>query len=125
MNAPFVLCCVFSALLACPGFAQNAEADAAAPSNQTSISPAAVSKLAAALAAALANKEARTKFDAAPFSAAAAPAVFRASRWEWQATAGYGKGDLRATVSFREDGSDPKVRIQTLVNETSASSKLQ
>ena len=83
----------------------------------------AVSKLAAALAAAYANCEARKRFDAEPFSAVASPAILREKRWLWKATAGYGKGDLRATVSFNDDGSAPKVHIENLVNEAVRSIK--
>ena len=76
-----------------------------------------VSKLAATLAATLANNQARKQFDATPFSASTADATFHGDHWQWQSTVGYGKGDLRATVSFKPDGSEPKVEIVALVNE--------
>ena len=72
---------------------------------------------AATLGSRLANEEAKKKFDAEPFAPNKAKAVFRADRWGWQATAGYGKGDLRATVSFRQDNSEPQVEVVRLVNE--------
>ena len=72
---------------------------------------------AATLGSKLANEEARRKFDAEPFAPDKARAVLRADRWVWQATAGYGKGDLRATVSFRQDESEPQVEVVRLVNE--------
>ena len=76
-----------------------------------------VSKHAATLAANLANDQGRKQFDATPFSALTDKATFRGDHWQWQSTVGYGKGDLRATVSFRSDGSEPKVEIMELVNE--------
>ncbi|MDQ3624144.1 MAG: hypothetical protein M3463_16930 [Verrucomicrobiota bacterium] len=76
-----------------------------------------VSKLAATLAATLANKEAKRKADVEPFSPSSATAVFRGDRWEWQATVGYGKGDMVAIVSFAQDGSEQKVDVKLLVNE--------
>jgi hypothetical protein len=76
-----------------------------------------VSKLAATLAATLANDQARKQFDATPFSALTDKATFRGDHWQWQSTVGYGKGDLRATVSFKPDGSGSKVEIVALVNE--------
>ena len=79
-----------------------------------------VSKLAATLAATLANNEAKMQFGVMPFSATKADATFHGDHWQWQSTVGYGKGDLRATVSFKQDGSQPKVEIVTLVNETSS-----
>ena len=75
------------------------------------------SKLAATLGASLANKESKNRFDTEPFRPDAAQAIFRGDHWEWQATAGFGKGDLRATVTFGQDGSEPKVEIATLANE--------
>ena len=78
-----------------------------------------VAKLAATLATTLANNEAKKRFDTEPFLLTNTTATFHGDRWEWQATAGYGKGDLRATVSFKQDGSEPKVEITTLVNERS------
>ena len=82
-----------------------------------------VSKLAATLAATLANNEAKKRFDVTPFSASTADATFHGDHWQWQSTVGYGKGDLRATVSFKQDGSEPKVEIVTLVNERGDVSK--
>ena len=76
-----------------------------------------VSKLAATLAATLANNEAKKRFDVTPFSASTADATFHGDHWQWQSTVGYGKGDLRVTVSFKQDGAEPKVEIVTLVNE--------
>jgi hypothetical protein len=76
-----------------------------------------VSKLAATLAAALANNEAKKRFDAEPFSPSAAPATLHGDRWEWQAIVSHGKGDLQAAISFKQDGSEPKVAINQLVNE--------
>jgi len=78
-----------------------------------------VSKLAATLAATLANNEAKKRFDVTPFSASTADATFHGDHWQWQSTVGYGKGDLRVTVSFKQDGSEPKVEIVALVNERS------
>lgn len=78
---------------------------------------ASMSKLAATLGASLANREAQRQFNTEPFLPDAAPAVFRDDHWEWEATVGHGKGDLRATLSFGRDGSEPKVKIATLVNE--------
>jgi hypothetical protein len=76
-----------------------------------------VRKLAAAFAAALANGEARKRFNVEPFSAANARAIFHGDHWEWKATVGYGKGDLQATVSFAQDGSQQKIEILPLTNE--------
>jgi hypothetical protein len=76
-----------------------------------------VRKLAATFAATLANAEARKRFNAEPFSAANAKAIFHGDQWEWKARVGYGKADLEATVSFSEDGSQPKVEILPLTNE--------
>ena len=75
-----------------------------------------ISKLAATLAATLANQESKRKFSAEPFTANAAKAIFRDNRWQWNATVGYGKGDLQVTVSFKQDGSDPRIEIAKLVN---------
>jgi tRNA A-37 threonylcarbamoyl transferase component Bud32 len=69
---------------------------------------------AARLAASLANFEASREFDVAPFEASQGAPVFSDSRWQWQATAGYGRGDLQAVVSFTKAGSDPKVHLQIL-----------
>jgi hypothetical protein len=82
-----------------------------------------VSKLAATLAATLANKEAKRMVDVEPFSPTDAPAVFRGDHWEWRATVGYGKGDMVATISFGQDGSGRKVDIRLLVNELSSRRK--
>ena len=76
-----------------------------------------VRKLAATMAAMLANTEAKKRFKVEPFSAASAKAVFHGNRWEWKATVGYGKGDLQATVSFEQDGSQPRVEVIPLTNE--------
>ena len=76
-----------------------------------------VGKLAATMAATLANSEAKKKFKVEPFSPSNAKAVFHGDRWEWKATVGYGKGDLQATVSFAQDGSQQKVEILPLTNE--------
>jgi hypothetical protein len=69
---------------------------------------------AARLAASLANFEASREFDVAPFEASQGAPVFSDGRWQWQATAGYGRGDLQAVVSFTKAGSDPKVHLQIL-----------
>jgi hypothetical protein len=82
-----------------------------------------VSKLAATLAAALANSEAKKRFDAEPFSPSAAQATLHGDRWEWYAIVSHGKGDLQATISFKQDGSEPKVAINQLVNELKHSVK--
>jgi hypothetical protein len=111
--------CLLAVCLAPNAIAQKSQAD---PLPATSVDQAAVSKLAATLAAALANNETRQKFNTEPFSAIKGQAILRGTRWEWRASAGYGKGDLQAIVSFREDGSEPKVHIQTLVNEGGRSS---
>jgi hypothetical protein len=76
-----------------------------------------VGKLAAAFAATLANGEAKKRFNVEPFSATNAKAIFRGDRWEWKARVGYGKGDLQATVSFAQDGSQQNVEILPLTNE--------
>jgi len=76
-----------------------------------------VPKLAAALAATLANREAKKKFDSEPFSPSSADAILRGGHWEWQANVGYGKGDLRATVSFQQDGTQQKVEVIRTVDE--------
>jgi len=47
-------------------------------------------------------------------------AVFRGDRWDWRATVGYAKGDMVATISFAQDGSEQKVDIKLLVNELSS-----
>lgn len=119
MTAQYLVLCLLAAFLAPSLISQKSQAD---PLPDTTVDQAPVSKLAATLAAALANNETRKKFDTEPFSAIKGQAVLRGNRWEWQASAGYGKGDLHATVSFREDGSEPKVQIQTLVNEGGRSS---
>jgi hypothetical protein len=114
--ATCLLFCLLSAVLARSLHAQEFQPpDALSAEGRVDVR--AVSKLAAALAAAYANSEARKRFNAEPFSATASPAILRKNRWLWKATAGYGKGDLRVTVSFNDDGSDPKVDIENLVNE--------
>jgi hypothetical protein len=72
---------------------------------------------AARLAATLANFEARRQFDAAPFGASLDTPKLSDGRWKWEATAGYGKGDLQVVVTFTKAGSNPKVSIQPLVLE--------
>ena len=76
-----------------------------------------MAKLAATLAATLANLEAKKKFDSQPFSPTSADATLQGGRWQWQANAGYGKGDLCATVSFQQDGTQQKVDVIRTVNE--------
>ena len=76
-----------------------------------------VAKLAATLAATLANREAKKKFDSERFSATSADATLQGGRWEWRANAGYGKGDLCATVSFQQDGTQQKVEVIRTVDE--------
>jgi len=70
---------------------------------------------AAHMAALLANSEAKLRFDAAPFDASQDTPKFAQGRWRWEATAGYGKGDLQAIVSFTQTGSNPGVLVQRLV----------
>ena len=87
------------------------------PIGQVYLDPDIVGKLAATMAAMLANIEAKKRFNVEPFSAASAKAVFHGNRWEWKATVGYGKGDLQAIVSFAQDGAQPKVEIMPLTSE--------
>jgi hypothetical protein len=70
---------------------------------------------AARLAASLANAEAKREFGWAPFTPAQDIPMFSKGRWEWRATAGHGKGDLQAIVSFTQTGSKAEVRLQTLI----------
>jgi len=70
---------------------------------------------AARLAALLANSEAKRQFGTAPFDPLQETGTFSEGRWSWQATVGYGKGDLQAVVSFSKTGSKPQIRVQTLV----------
>jgi hypothetical protein len=72
---------------------------------------------AARLAVALANSEAKRQFGAAPFGASQDTPTLDNGYWHWQATTGYGKGDLQAVVSFTQAGSKPEVWLQTLVLE--------
>jgi beta-lactamase regulating signal transducer with metallopeptidase domain len=70
---------------------------------------------AARLAASLANSEAERQFDRAPFRPAQDAPTLSKGRWSWQATVGFGKGDLQAEVSFSRTGSEPKVWLKTLI----------
>ena len=72
---------------------------------------------AARLAASLANSEAKRRFNATPFTASQDTPTLSNGRWSWRATAGYGKGDLQAIVSFTPTGSKPEIRIQMLTLE--------
>jgi hypothetical protein len=67
------------------------------------------------LAASLANKNARQFYNVAPFTQSQGTLRFVHGRWQWEAIAGYGTGDLLATVSFSPDGSKSTVTVQTLV----------
>ena len=118
MNQRTLLLCLILALLSLPAAGQNPSINLPKRLvDETRLDATIVSKLAATLAATLANREAKKRFDAAPFSPSTADATFHGDHWEWQSTAGYGKGDLRAIVSFKQDGSEPKVEIIPLVNE--------
>ena len=74
-------------------------------------------KTAARLAASLANADSQQRFGVAPFSASRATPQLIQGQWHWQATAGYGKTDLQASVSFSQSGSDPTVSVRQLVLE--------
>jgi hypothetical protein len=116
MKANLLCVCIFGALAG-----NNVTAQTPLPNKPSAteirLDVASVSKLAATLGASLANKEAKLRFDTEPFLPDSGRAIYRDDHWEWEATAGYGKGDLRATVSFAPDGSEPKVEIATLAFE--------
>jgi hypothetical protein len=85
--------------------------------NEVRLDATIVPKLAATLAATLANQQTKMRFDVEPFSPIGAAATLRRGRWEWQARVGYGKGDLHATVSFAQDGTQQRVEVTQMVNE--------
>ena len=67
-------------------------------------------------AADLANKEAKKNFGVEPFDRAQGNLDIHDGRWQWHAVAGYGKGDLDATVSFTVNESDPKAEVKQIVS---------
>ena len=69
------------------------------------------------LAVSLANAETLRNHNTTPFSGDHGKIIMAGDRWSWQDLAGYGKGSLRATVSFDPKGKNQKVDVQLLVDE--------
>lgn len=68
------------------------------------------------LAVTLTNDEAFKRYDVRPFVPDASKIRTVGRRWVWEGTAGYGRSDLVAKVSFALDGKDPRVDVHLLVN---------
>jgi hypothetical protein len=67
------------------------------------------------IAMTLANQSASKLFGPAPFAASQGDLSFLRGHWEWQAIAGYGTGDLLATVTFSPGGSETNSSVQALI----------
>ena len=74
------------------------------------------SDVAATLAAGLANQETSQRFGVEPFTAEGGSVSTEGKQWSWSAAKGYGRSDLRATVSVVQG--KPVVQIDQIVIET-------
>ena len=77
----------------------------------TAMSPDRDATAAARLAAALANEKCRKQWRQEPFYRDLYTAEFRAGRWYWGEYDPAGPDGFSAEVSFRRDGSDPRIQI--------------
>ena len=65
-------------------------------------------------AAQLANSECQRRFERSPFEGSAAAARFVDGRWHWKASAGLGRGDVVADISFSPGGDNPLVTVHLM-----------
>ena len=65
---------------------------------------------AGALAQRLANEKARVLYNCQPFRNGP-PARFDQGHWTWHDLKAQGPGDAEATVEFKADGTEPKVKV--------------
>jgi hypothetical protein len=86
-------------------------AQADAPQATARTTPTGQVEAAAARAASLANERCKKLWDATPFRAEMHTAELRDGRWHWGKYNPAGPDGFSAEVSFREDGSDPQVRV--------------
>ena len=69
-----------------------------------------IAEQAGALAQRLANEKAQALYNCQPFRNGP-PAQFVQGHWTWHDLKAQGQGDAEATVEFKADGTEPKVKV--------------
>lgn len=111
MFSSLLMACCLGALLVlqagCSGPTAPASSPSASQAGPHALSPA----KAAQLAAQLANDECERLYRKRPFTAGQQPAVLKDGQYRWGGLKEGAPGGLSALVTFRADGSEPKVEV--------------